>query len=398
MDRRFRAAALLSAFFGLFPAQASAQNTYDVYVDSNGANNGCTITLPGGTFAGADTQLRVTATSGAAPQVTGVSYSACSGGTFGAPVPVSGAYPVGLNNGLGGSDVIELGASVQAVFQGASSARFGFAAQNATGSDVLFTVNGGQGGAIGLGVAYSIPLFGVGGLLLLAALVLVAANRARRHRLTLRLLAIGLLLTSGIALAANFIVDGQVGDWTGVPAAANDPLGDATNGSSNIDLRAAFLAVEGGTVFFRIDVADLQNQAPTATPQAVTTNEDTAATITLASTDPENDPRTYAIVTSPTNGTLSAVTQVPPSGATVVYTPNANFNGTDTFTFRATDAQGADSAPATVTITVTPVDDAPVAVNDAATVAEDAAATAVPVLANDTDIDAGPIRDRKSVV
>ncbi len=378
MDRRFRAAALLSAFFGLFPVHALAQNSYDVYVDSNGANTGCTITLPGGTFAGADTRLTVTATSGAAPQVTGVSYAPCTGGTFGAPVPVSGAYPVGLNNGIGGSDVIELGASVQAVFQGSSSARFGFAAQNATGSDVLFTVNGGQGGPIGLGVAYSIPLFGLGGLLLLAALLLVVAKRASRHRLTLRLLAIGLLLTSGVALAANFIVDGQVGDWTGVPAAANDPLGDATNGSSNIDLRAAFLAVENGTVYFRIDVADLQNQAPVATPQAVTTNEDTAVTITLASTDLENDPRTYSIVTQPANGTLAAVTQVPPAGATVVYTPNADFNGTDTFTFRATDNQGAASAPATVTITVNAVNDRPTftATNPPA-VNEDAAAQSI---------------------
>ena len=45
---------------------------------------------------------------------------------------------------------------------------------------------------------------------------------------------------------------------------------------------------------------------------------------------------------------------------------------------------------ATVSVTVTCVDDPPVAVNDTATVLEDAAATAVPVLTNDTDIDAGP--------
>ena len=47
-----------------------------------------------------------------------------------------------------------------------------------------------------------------------------------------------------------------------------------------------------------------------------------------------------------------------------------------------------------MSVTVTCVDDAPVAVNDTATVAEDAGATAVDVLANDTDTDGGPEDDR----
>ena len=49
---------------------------------------------------------------------------------------------------------------------------------------------------------------------------------------------------------------------------------------------------------------------------------------------------------------------------------------------------------ATVSVTVTCVDDPPVAVNDTATVLEDAAATAIDVLANDTDVDGGPDDDR----
>ena len=52
------------------------------------------------------------------------------------------------------------------------------------------------------------------------------------------------------------------------------------------------------------------------------------------------------------------------------YTPNANFNGTDSFTYTASDGT-ADSNVATVTITVDAVNDAPVAVNDAATTDED---------------------------
>ena len=82
---------------------------------------------------------------------------------------------------------------------------------------------------------------------------------------------------------------------------------------------------------------------------------------------------------------------------TLTYTPAANTVGTSTFTVTVQDDGGTanggvdTSAPQTFTITVTVVDDPPVAVNDGATVAEDAPATTIPVLANDTDMDGGPI-------
>jgi hypothetical protein len=79
-----------------------------------------------------------------------------------------------------------------------------------------------------------------------------------------------------------------------------------------------------------------------------------------------------------------------------VYTPAANFFGTDSFTYKAVATYGAggptvDSNVATVTISVSPVNDAPVAVSDGYTTAEDVTLTiAAPgVLANDADID-GP--------
>src|SRR5206468_4148353 len=80
------------------------------------------------------------------------------------------------------------------------------------------------------------------------------------------------------------------------------------------------------------------------------------------------------------------------SGADLTYQPNANYcnnpPGTtlDTFTYTLTPG----GSTATVSVTVTCVDDPPVAVNDAATVEEDAPATAIDVLANDTDVDGGP--------
>ena len=67
----------------------------------------------------------------------------------------------------------------------------------------------------------------------------------------------------------------------------------------------------------------------------------------------------------------------------VTYTPAANFIGTDSFTYTISDGNGG-TATATVSVTVTPVNDNPIANRTPATVAEDSAATAVDVLANDT--------------
>jgi VCBS repeat-containing protein len=87
-----------------------------------------------------------------------------------------------------------------------------------------------------------------------------------------------------------------------------------------------------------------------------------------------------ASVTQGANGGVA----VNPDG-TISYTPNANFHGTDRFTYTLSDGAGG-SDTATVTVTVTPVNDAPDAVNDSASTAEDTPVT-IPVLANDSDID-----------
>ncbi|MGC8744976.1 MAG: tandem-95 repeat protein, partial [Verrucomicrobiia bacterium] len=114
-----------------------------------------------------------------------------------------------------------------------------------------------------------------------------------------------------------------------------------------------------------IDVTPV-NDAPVANPQSVTTDEDTAVNITLTGSDVENDPLTFAIVSGPTHGTLSGT---PPN---VTYTPAANFNGSDSFTFKVNDGT-VDSAIATVNITVNSVNDAPVADSQNVTTDEDTA-------------------------
>ncbi|MCP6727590.1 MAG: DUF5011 domain-containing protein [Patescibacteria group bacterium] len=95
------------------------------------------------------------------------------------------------------------------------------------------------------------------------------------------------------------------------------------------------------------------NNAPVASDLSYTANEDTAIDITMSATDADNDILTYSIVVNPSNGALSG------SGATRTYTPNADWFGEDFFTYKAYD--GIDySNTATVTITVNPVNDAPV--------------------------------------
>lgn len=73
------------------------------------------------------------------------------------------------------------------------------------------------------------------------------------------------------------------------------------------------------------------NDPPTVTALSVTTKKDTAISITLKGTDPDNDPLTFAIVSPPSNGSITL------SGAIAVYTPNTGFVGKDSFTYSASD-------------------------------------------------------------
>src|SRR5204862_5924279 len=115
----------------------------------------------------------------------------------------------------------------------------------------------------------------------------------------------------------------------------------------------------GGTVSATVNVTiTAVNDAPVAADQAVTTDEDTAKAITLSATDVEGSPLTYAIVTGPVHGTLSG------TAPNLTYTPAANYDGTDSFTFKPNDGE-LDSNPATVSIIVTAVNDAPVASDQA---------------------------------
>jgi hypothetical protein len=112
------------------------------------------------------------------------------------------------------------------------------------------------------------------------------------------------------------------------------------------------------------------NTAPTTSAQSVSAIEDIAKTITLSATDAEADSLTYT-VTNPSNGTLSG------TAPNLTYTPKADFNGSDSFTFKVNDGEF-DSTVAKVTITVAAVNDVPTFTKGAdPTVLEDAGAQSI---------------------
>jgi large repetitive protein len=126
----------------------------------------------------------------------------------------------------------------------------------------------------------------------------------------------------------------------------------------------------------------IDNLPPVASDDAFTVNEDEVLDATVAGndTDPNGDVLSYTVLTAPINGTL-----VVNANGTFTYTPDADFNGTDSFTYVVCDEEALCDT-ANVVITVVPVNDAPVAEDDTYTTVE-ATAVSGNVLDNDTDVD-----------
>ncbi|MBE4134361.1 tandem-95 repeat protein, partial [Vibrio parahaemolyticus] len=152
-------------------------------------------------------------------------------------------------------------------------------------------------------------------------------------------------------------------DWNGketITFTAKDPSGESV--SQTVDFTVA-------------SVADIEADKTTVV-------EDTPTIIKVLGNDTfEGNDKVVSLDTNngPANGTVS----VNPDGS-VTYTPNDNYHGTDSFTYIVT--SGGVSESTTVSVDVTPVNDAPVAKDDIATTQEDTAVT-IDVLPNDSDVD-----------
>src|SRR5439155_249907 len=120
---------------------------------------------------------------------------------------------------------------------------------------------------------------------------------------------------------------------------------------------------------------------PVAQDGTLTTAEDTPATGTLVATDVDSTVLTYSVVSAGNAHGTVTITNVT-TGA-YSYSPAANYNGAASFTFKANDGS-VDSNTATISITVTAVNDAPAAQNATLTTAEDTPATGT-LVATDSD-------------
>lgn len=136
-------------------------------------------------------------------------------------------------------------------------------------------------------------------------------------------------------------------------------------------------------VFSLSDTVDNTFDAPTANPDTAVTDEDTpilSIPVLANDTDPNGDVLTVTGTPSAPNGTVGVN-----ADGTLSYTPNPDFNGTDTITYTITDPAG-NVSTSTVTVTVNPVNDAPVAVDDAAATGFNQPVV-IDLIANDTDVD-----------
>ncbi|MCR9777252.1 tandem-95 repeat protein, partial [Vibrio parahaemolyticus] len=155
-----------------------------------------------------------------------------------------------------------------------------------------------------------------------------------------------------------------------------------------------YIVTSGGvseSTTVKVDVTPV-NDAPMAKDDIATTQEDTAVTIDVLPNDTDIDGDTLRIDSASVPSDQGTVEIV---DGKLVFTPAENFNGDAEITYTVTDGELTDEAK--VSVTVNPVNDAPVAKDDIATTQEDTAVT-IDVLPNDTDVDGDKLSIQSATV
>ncbi|HIF6076675.1 TPA: tandem-95 repeat protein, partial [Vibrio parahaemolyticus] len=169
------------------------------------------------------------------------------------------------------------------------------------------------------------------------------------------------------------LVDNGDGTWTFTPQ-----IDDDTEVSFTFDIIDDEDLVVSGSA--NLDILPI-NDAPNAENDVITTEEDTAVTIDVLVNDSDVEGDVLSIQSASVPSEQGSVDIV---GGKLVFTPVENFNGEATITYIVTDGDLTDEAK--VTVTVTPVNDSPVAVDDTVSTQEDTVVT-IDVLPNDSDVD-----------
>ena len=187
----------------------------------------------------------------------------------------------------------------------------------------------------------------------------------------------------GDALTYTIVNGPAMGRLSGTaPNLIYTPLAEV-NGSDSFTFRVNDGKADSETATVSIAISTV-NDTPLAAAQLVTTAEDRPVGILLSATDKDGDPLSYRVVSAPTKGTLSG------TAPNLIYTPHPEMTGTDSFSFRANDGK-LDSNTATVSISITPVNDAPLAVAQLVTTAAD---QPVAIVLSATDADGDPLSYR----
>ena len=193
------------------------------------------------------------------------------------------------------------------------------------------------------------------------------------------------VLVAGPSHAASFALNAN-GSFNYAPAA------DYNGGDSFTYKARDSHGVDSATVTASITV-NAVNDPPTGTGDGYPTDEDTALVVAAPGvlgndSDPDAGDSIHAqFLTTPAH---AATFSFGPTGA-FDYTPAADYNGPDSFTYQVVDSHGAASAPVTVTITVNAVNDPPTAIPDSYSTNEDTtlSVSAPGLLENDSDPDTG---------
>lgn len=161
---------------------------------------------------------------------------------------------------------------------------------------------------------------------------------------------------SGFGEGERFIGSKMVSTDASGNTAVDDSFTDPSLATGRF-VAATATDADGNTSEFSavIEASVAENGGPTAQDDTSTTDEDVATEIDVLSndTDPDGDALTVTVTDDPASGTAEVL-----DDQRILYTPDQDFSGEDAFTYQVADGQGGNSQ-AIVTVTVTPVNDAP---------------------------------------